>query len=962
MSDRESPPRFNPKPTGNLGRDRNARTLQFACLLFAFTIGAVAVLNTIAGEPTGYPILSLSAAGLVAAIVINRAGRCEVAARVAILSILLTAILLIVDARDGFRSHAMIVFPGLLLISVMLLDRASYLATALIVLLSVAALGIAEMHGLARVSPLVRTPTSYASILYVDLTLLVFALIGSRMARDTETNISDLNSTIQQLSAANLALTQSADALRQSEMKYRLLHESITDGVLAVDLAGHILETNYTFEYMVGYTGEELRRLTYQELTPERWQDSEAQIVAEQVLAKGRSEVYEKEYLNRDGTVFPIESRAYLLRNESKQPIGMWAIVRDISERKRDAQTISEGERRLRIAKDAARLGIYQYDVASGTILWDARVRELWGVEPDVPITIDTFFSGLHPEDRARTQAVLNRALDPAGSGEYYAEYRVIGKSDGRERWVAATGQVFFEDGRAVHMIGTGQDISERKRAEAALRESEERLKMAERIAHMGNWRWDLKTNRITWSEEIYRIFGQPEGYDPTLEGFFGAVAPQDRERMEQRVSDCLAQKSAGSIELQIVRPDGSLRTIVSTSEVLLSEGGMPVRLFGTCQDVSDIRREQEESFARQKLESVGTLAGGIAHDFNNLLGGVLGQAELALAEIGEESPAVEAIKAIRDVAIKGSEIVRQLMIYAGQESESAGPADLSRTVSEMAELLKVSVSKNAVLITDLGQGLPPLPANVAQIRRIVMNLVTNASQAIGDRDGVIRVVTRPSNDGSHLELEVSDNGCGMSQEMQAKVFDPFFTTRSAGHGLGLAVVQGIVRSLDGIIQLASEPGWGTTFRILLPCARAAAEEAAGVPGSAGKPAREPLAATVLIVEDEETLRLAIAKVLRKIGSKVLEAADGSRAIELLRAQAIQIDLILLDLTIPGPSSHDVLEVAAQARPGSKVILTSAYPEEVATAQMSAPMIRGFIRKPFALGDLVQRFRDVLPS
>ena len=870
----------------------------------------------------------------------NRAGRSDWAARTAFLAVLLTAILLVFEARDGFRSHAMLVFPGLLLISVMLLDRASYVMTAGIVLVAVAALGIAVKQGLTRARPPVHT--TYDSIFFVDLNLLVIAIIGSRIARDTQSNVTDLRTIINQLSAANLALTESAEALRQSEVKYRRLHESITDAVVAVDMAGHILETNPTFQSMLGYTGEELRRLTYQELTPERWHAFEAQIVAEQVLARGHSEVYEKEYRRRDGTVFPIELRTYLIRNESNQPIGMWAIVRDITGRKRDEQAISEGEQRLRIAKDAAKLGIYQYDVATGTILWDARVRQLWGVGPDVPITLDTFFSGLHPEDRARTQVLLERALDPAGNGEYYAEYRVISHADGSERWVAATGHMFFENGRAVHMIGTGQDISERKRAEAALRESEERfrnmadtapvliwvsgadkrctffnkpwldftgrtmdqemgdgwtegvhpddierclatytssfdarcgfrmeyrlrrhdgeyrwlldtgapgyregeftgyigscidvterklmeerlranearlmdaqrlakvgsweldpetdrlhwsdemfrifgvpndvqpvfdtflghvhpkdremivksrdtvvasatpidlefrivrpdgnvrfvrsivqaikndlgaplrfvgatqditeqisasqflreseerLRHAERIAHVGNWAWDLKTNQMSWSEEVFRIHGQPEDFKPSYEGFVESIAPQDRDRVGQWVRDCLAKKRGNSIEHRIARPNGDLRTLSCTSEVLVDEEGMPVRLFGTCQDVTDVRREQEESFARQKLESVGTLAGGIAHDFNNLLGGVLGQAELALMELetgfgsrrraesdqGGGPPRLRDRSSVDDLCRQG-------------EARRSDRIDLSRTVAEMVELLK---------------------------------------------------------------------------------------------------------------------------------------------------------------------------------------------------------------------------------------------------------------------------------
>jgi nitrogen-specific signal transduction histidine kinase/CheY-like chemotaxis protein len=394
--------------------------------------------------------------------------------------------------------------------------------------------------------------------------------------------------------------------------------------------------------------------------------------------------------------------------------------------------------------------------------------------------------------------------------------------------------------------------------------------------------------------------------------------------------------------------------------------------MFGACQDVTDARREQEESFARQKLESVGTLAGGIAHDFNNLLGGVLGQAELALTELETGSAPEGELKAIKEMALRGSEIVRQLMIYAGKESEAAGPVDLSRTVAEMVELLKVSVSKNALLVTDLGQDLPAVQANAAQIRRIVMNLVTNASQAIGNRDGVIRVRTgrvaaaaalgHGSAERDYLELEVSDNGCGMLQEIQPKVFDPFFTTQSAGHGLGLAVVQGIIRNLGGTIQLASEPGKGTTFRILLSCAPGAADETEGPPRGTGEPEGELITATILIVEDEDVLRQAVAKLLRGKGAEVLEAANGTVAIDFLRNKGNQIDVVLLDLTIPGPSSQEVLAEAAQGRPGLKVILTSAYSEEMVAASVSSPIIRSFIRKPFPLWDLVQTLRNVLSS
>ena len=254
------------------------------------------------------------------------------------------------------------------------------------------------------------------------------------------------------------------------------------------------------------------------------------------------------------------------------------------------------------------------------------------------------------------------------------------------------------------------------------------------------------------------------------------------------------------------------------------------------------------------------------------------------------------------------------------------------------------------------------------------MNLITNASDAIGDQDGVIRVITRrvtlnPESgtssspklpDGEYLQLEVSDTGCGMSPETQARVFDPFFTTKSAGRGLGLAVVQGIVRSLGGAIHLASEPGRGTTFQVLLPCEKttAAAEgQTISGDGTMAVPTRH---GAVLVVEDEDLLRLGVVKLLRKSGFEVFEAAEGSSAIGLLREDGAKIDVVLLDMTMPGASSHEIIAEAVKAKPDIKVILTSAYSEEMIARSMSAPQIDSFIRKPLQFADLLKALRRAL--
>jgi PAS domain S-box-containing protein len=470
-------------------------------------------------------------------------------------------------------------------------------------------------------------------------------------------------------------------------------------------------------------------------------------------------------------------------------------------------------------------------------------------------------------------------------------------------------------------------------------------------------------------------------GYDETAlvqMSFVDITHPEDV-RADVELAEQLFKREIPFYRIQkrYVKKNGESIWINLTASLLHGPDGEPLHGLAMIEDITEIKRTQEEALFRQKLESVGTLAGGIAHDFNNLLGAVQAQAELALAGLDEEgSSCKKELNAICEVATRGSEIVRQLMIYAGKESAGIGLVDLSKTVDEMLSLLKVSVTKRAVIEAHLDGDLPAIHANAAQLRQIVMNLMTNASDAIEDRDGVIRVITSRVTligesaakfsgslpDRDYVQLEVSDTGRGMSPQTQANVFDPFFTTKSAGRGLGLAVVQGIVRTLGGAIHVTSEPDKGTTFQVLLPCSEATAGSAGPAMSAIRELATPSQHGTVLVVEDENQLRQAVVKMLRKTGFEVFEAADGSSAIDLLRADGGKIDVMLLDMTIPGASSHEVVAEAANAKPNIRVILTSAYSQEAMAGAMSPPQVRSFIRKPFQFGDLLNTLRSSLPS
>jgi PAS domain S-box-containing protein len=523
-------------------------------------------------------------------------------------------------------------------------------------------------------------------------------------------------------------------------------------------------------------------------------------------------------------------------------------------------------------------------------------------------------------------------------------------------------------------MAGVSIDVTERKEAEAALRESEERFRRVFEEGPLGvalvgrDYRF-LKVNGA-----LCRMVGYSES-ELTQMSFADITYPEDMV-VNRGLADRMFRREIPSYWLQkrYVKKDGDIIWVSLTASVIRNAEGEPLYGLAMIVDITENKHAEAEALARQKLESLGVLAGGIAHDFNNLLGSILAEAELASANLAAGLSTGDELQRIMTIAIRGAEIVRQLMIYSGQDKATlVAPLDLSQLVEEMIELLKVSISKHVVLKTDLSRDLPAVLGNAPQLRQVLMNLIINASEAIGDQDAEISIatssVTGPDiatangttvTEGKHVRLQVSDTGCGMTEDVRARVFDPFFSTKFPGRGLGLAVVQGIVRDHGGAINLVSAPGQGTTFEVVLPSAggRPQSDPCVSAP-TLGKDDRSP-SGTLLVVEDEDVLRFAVSKMLRKSGFRVIEANDGSSALELIRTCDHEIDLMLLDVTLPGVSSREVVEQARVTRPNLKVILTSAYGRETVEISFAGLRVDYFIRKPFQIADLMSLLQEVL--
>src|SRR5215469_970628 len=437
-----------------------------------------------------------------------------------------------------------------------------------------------------------------------------------------------------------------------------------------------------------------------------------------------------------------------------------------------------------------------------------------------------------------------------------------------------------------------------------------------------------------TWNAGAVRLYGYKS--ESMLGHNISELIPSDRLAEESAVLEkLLAGEHVEHFETVRRRSDGSLVEVSLTISLIRDEAGEVIGASNVARDVTEQKRTADLMRQMQKLESLGVLASGVAHDFNNMIGGIVANAELALSR----SPAEESNKHLQNIvslAAHGGEIVRQLMTYGGVESQAVDPVSLSALVEEMIGLLNVSVSTRVVLKTDLDKTLPPVLANRSQLRQVVMNLVINASEAIGEGEGEVRIVTSRGKPraqdrlpaGDYVRLEISDTGSGMTPEVQARMFDPFFTTKFAGRGLGLAVIQRVIESHQGEINVKSTPGEGTLFEILLPCADTGwmEKEIPAPAASREKQAGERTKQTgkVLMVEDAAALRSAVSEALRMQGFAVIEAGDGTAAVEEVRARADEIDVIVMDVMLPGIPSWEVLREARRLRPGIKIILMSA--------------------------------------
>ena len=627
--------------------------------------------------------------------------------------------------------------------------------------------------------------------------------------------------------------------------------------------------------------------------------------------------------------------------------------------------------------------GIWDWDRRNRRMFASARAREILGLAPGPEVQAADAWPALvafHPEDAPKHRAALRDHL-ASRTPAYEGEYRVR-QQDGRYRWVRIRGVcVRNARGRPQRMAGSVSDIDGRKRAEDALRVSEDRYAIAMSGSNEGHWVWNVVTDEFYASPMLKELFLiPPEVEITTRTELLSRLAfhPDDRERVKRTVADHLEGRSARlDLEYRIIDAAGGVHWIYSRAQCFRDADGKPLRMAGATVQVTERKRAEEdrdrlEAQLRQaqKLEAIGTLAGGIAHDFNNILAAILGYGEMAQKDAAEGTRLRRHIDAALSAGLRAKSLVERILAFSRSGMGERVPVHVQAVVAEALDLLAASLPPEVGLERRLVAHDAAVLGDPAQVHQVVMNLCTNAIQSMKSR-GTLTVSLEPVDmpgttvatsvlkAGRYIRLQVRDTGSGIAPQVRERMFDPFFTTKGVGvgTGLGLSLVHGIVTDLGGGIDVESRVGHGSLFTVYLPRERhveaPAISEAPVAPGNGE---------TILIVDDEEALVRLGEEMLAELGYEPIGCTSSIAALRMLRDEPSRFDVVLSDESMPEMTGSELALEIRRVRPDLPILLMSGYVNAALLARASQAGVRDVLSKPLASRDIAKSLAAVLSS
>lgn len=611
-----------------------------------------------------------------------------------------------------------------------------------------------------------------------------------------------------------------------------------------------------------------------------------------------------------------------------------------------------------------------------------ANVKNMLGYSDDEFVDGSLIYSKLiHKDDIDRVFSEVTQGMESDDNHFFHEPYRLKGKNN-KFIWIDDhTSIIRDNENNITHFLGYVIDITNIKTLEASLKTSEQKYKT---VADFTNdWEYwentDFTLNYV--SPACKKITGySPEEFINKPKLLLDIIVDEDKNIWKVHCKN--EEKTHDPIQYRIKTKDNDIVWIEHVCQKAYSENKTYLGYRASNRDITERilyeneKIEMEKKIQHsQKLESLGILAGGIAHDFNNLLTAILGNADLAKKKLSPVSPSMKNIERVIETAHRAADLSNQMLAYSGKGRFVLEDISLSEIVEEMTHLLEVSISKKAIIKYEFAYNIPPIEGDATQIRQIIMNLITNASEAIGDRSGYISIntgvmdcddnyisqcrITKDVKAGRFSYIEVADSGLGMSKTTIDKLFDPFFTTKFTGRGLGMSAVLGIIRGHNGTIKVYSEEKKGTTIKVLFPALDRTLDEI-NKANYKKQPDIENIEGTVLIADDEESVLSVASEMVEAFGLKVVTAKDGREALEIYRKNIKTIDLIILDLTMPRLDGEQAFRELRLINPDIPIIMSSGYNEQTVTQKFSGKRMTGFIQKPYRLDVLFNEIKKVL--